>query len=127
MLARGNHRKYTSTTNSSGSLLFCQCGLQLPYPVNQKHTSQSELFPIEQSFFTLPNSVVTLGVLTVRVKDGCLIGAACRGIWLIRCYYSTLIHLEIFEVHFNCAGSQNLVGGGDCSLVVVAPAHFGTW
>ena len=27
----------------------------------------------------------------------------------------TFIHLEIFEVHFDCAGSQNLVGANGCS------------
>ena len=44
-----------------------------------------------------------LGVLTVVVKDGCLIGDSPL-------IYSAFIHLEIFEVHFDCIGSQNLVG-----------------
>ena len=33
-----------------------------------------------------PNSVSTLGVPTVRVKDGCFIGGAYRSVRLIRCY-----------------------------------------
>ena len=46
-------------------------------------------------------------------KDGCLIGGAHRSVRLIRCHL--FIHLEIFEVHFNCSGSQKLVGRGGCS------------
>ena len=57
------------------------------------------------------------------VKDGCLIGGAHRRLRPIRCYYSTFIHLGIFEVHFDCAGSQNLVGaGGRSSRLFVARA-----
>ena len=41
--------------------------------------------------------------------------------------YSTFTPLEILEVHFDCAGSQNLGGRGgacrDCALVVV-PCAF---
>ena len=33
-----------------------------------------------------PNSVVTLGVLTVVVKRRCLIDVLRRRVWLIRCY-----------------------------------------
>ena len=57
--------------------------------------------------YNSPNRVFTLGVLTVTVNDGCLIGGAHRRVLLIRCWY---IHSEIFEVHPDCAGSQNLLG-----------------
>ena len=35
--------------------------------------------------------------------------------------------LEILEVHFDCAGSQNLFGRGGCFLSLWWRAHFRTW
>ena len=39
-----------------------------------------------QSFLVFPPQCVHAGVLTVRGKDGCLIGGAHRRLWPIRCY-----------------------------------------
>ena len=60
-----------------------------------------------------PNSVVTPGVLTVSVKGRCLVEVLHRGVQLICCYlHYTFMPLEILEVYFDCASSQNLGGRG---------------
>ena len=45
--------------------------------------------------------------------------------------YSTFMPLEILEVHFDCAGSQNLGDGGECLLTTALSlwcrAQFRTW
>ena len=69
----------------------------------------------EQAFLD-DGTVVTLEVLTVRVQGRCPIKVSRDWVRLVRCYLHvvTFMPLEILEVHFDCVGSQNLVGHGEC-------------
>ena len=65
----------------------------------------------------------TLGVLAATVEDGCLIKVLAAGSSSFFVIYSAFIHLEIFKVHFDCAGAESgglarvlIFGlGDDCS------------
>ena len=84
---------------------------------------------LRRTIFHSPNSVDTRGVLTVMVKHRCLIEALRGWSGYFVALYSTFMPLEILEVHFDCAGSQSLLGRGGC-LSRVTPlslwrrAHF---
>ena len=60
-------------------------------------------------------SSALLVIYTAVVKVGCLSGGPHRRVRLIPNTTKAFIHLEILEVHFGCAGSQNLLGASVCS------------
>ena len=71
-----------------------------------------------------PNSVAVLGVLTVTVKDGCLIEVLASAGGQLAAFYSTFIHLKIFECISTAQARRSWwwAGAGalqDCALVAV--------
>ena len=65
----------------------------------------SSLFPRQRQCGNTRGSYDT----AVGVKDGCLIEVLIGASGFFPAIQNTSTHLEIFEVHFDCAGSQNLV------------------
>ena len=78
-----------------------------------------------------PNTVVTLGVLTVSIKAGCSIGGAHLGVSANSLLsYATFMPLQIFEVEFRLRRLTETGGLGVHSLTVLSlwcRAQFPIW
>ena len=83
---------------------------------------------VQYMSYCSPNSVVTLGVLTVGVKDGCLIGGARARMRLSRCYLQ-YIHSPrdlrgVFRLRRLAESQACRIWWAGASALVVAPCSF---